>query len=54
MHRRTLSGMKTDPFVSLLDEHGTGAWCLTVDADEVLVYPRCEKARLPALTASGE
>jgi predicted Zn-dependent protease len=35
----------------LLDEHGTGAWCLTVDADEVLVYPRCETARLPVLTA---
>lgn len=35
----------------LLDEHGTGAWCLTVDADEVLVYPHCERVDLPGLTA---
>ena len=35
----------------LLDEHGCGAWCLTVDADEVLVYPGVERARLPELAA---
>ena len=35
----------------LLDAHGVGAWCLTIDADEVLVYPRCETAPLPVLTA---
>lgn len=34
----------------LLDEHGTGAWCLTVDADEALVYPLCESMGLPGLT----
>ena len=35
----------------LLDAHGVGAWCLTIDADEVLVYPHCETAPLPVLTA---
>ena len=35
----------------LLDAHGIGAWCLTIDADEVLVYPHCETAPLPVLTA---
>ena len=35
----------------LLDEHGSGAWCLTVDADEALVYPHCERLPLPGLTA---
>ena len=34
----------------LLDEHGNGAWCLTVDADEVLVYPEVETTPLQALT----
>ena len=38
----------------LLDAHGTGAWCLTVDADEVLVYPHCETVSLPVLTAHLE
>ena len=32
----------------LLDEHGSGAWCLTIDADEVLVYPHCETHRCRA------
>ena len=36
---------------ALLDRHGCGAWCLTVDADEALVYPHSEKVRLPELTA---
>lgn len=35
----------------LLDAHGCGAWCLTIDADEVLVYPRCERSPLPILAA---
>lgn len=35
----------------LLDEHGTGAWCLTIDADEVLVYPHAETLPLKGLTA---
>jgi tetratricopeptide (TPR) repeat protein len=33
----------------LLDAHGSGAWCLTIDADEVLVYPHAEAAALPVL-----
>lgn len=35
----------------LLDEHGCGAWCLTIDADEVLVYPGSEAVPLPKLVA---
>lgn len=34
----------------LLLRHGTGHWCLTVDADELLVYPHWETRPLPALT----
>ena len=33
----------------LLDAHGSGAWCLTVDADEALVYPHVETAPLRTL-----
>jgi hypothetical protein len=33
----------------LLDQHGSGTWCLAIDADEVLVYPHCETAPLPVL-----
>jgi len=35
----------------LLWRYGQGHWCLTVDADELLVYPGCETRDLPALTA---
>lgn len=31
----------------LLDRYGTGYWTLTVDADELLVYPHCEHMKLP-------
>jgi hypothetical protein len=34
----------------LLLRHGSGHWCLTVDADELLVYPHWETRPLPALT----
>ncbi|KPQ06965.1 MAG: Glycosyl transferase family 2 [Rhodobacteraceae bacterium HLUCCA12] len=34
----------------LLIRHGHGHWCLTVDADELLVYPHHETRPLPALT----
>ncbi|WP_333831264.1 glycosyltransferase family 2 protein [Pararhodobacter sp.] len=34
----------------LLIRHGHGRWCLTVDADELLVYPHHETRPLPALT----
>ena len=33
----------------LLWRHGSGHWCLTVDADELLVYPDCVTQHLPAL-----
>jgi hypothetical protein len=35
----------------LLMRHGSGHWCVTVDADELLVYPEHETRPLPALTA---
>jgi len=34
----------------LLSRYGTGHWTLTVDADELLVYPLCEKIDLHQLT----
>ncbi|WP_386176203.1 glycosyltransferase family 2 protein [Sulfitobacter sp. R86518] len=34
----------------LLWRHGHGRWCLTVDADELLVYDQMETRKLPALT----
>ncbi|MDP5306580.1 glycosyltransferase family 2 protein [Paracoccus spongiarum] len=36
---------------ALLIRHGHGHWCVTVDADELLVYPGCARHDLPALTA---
>jgi Glycosyl transferase family 2 len=35
----------------LLLRHGHGHWCLTVDADEVLIYPYWQTRPLPALTS---
>ena len=35
----------------LLRRHGHGHWCLTVDADELLVYAHHDSRPLPALTA---
>lgn len=32
---------------ALLNRHGEGRWCLTIDADEYFVYPHCENKRLP-------
>jgi Glycosyl transferase family 2 len=34
----------------LMLRHGHGHWCLTVDADEILVYPHWQTRPLPALT----
>lgn len=34
----------------LMRRHGAGHWCLTLDADELLVYPYHETRPLPALT----
>ncbi len=33
----------------LLDRHGRGKWCVTVDPDEFLVYPHCPQRGLRAL-----
>ncbi|MBD3786662.1 MAG: glycosyltransferase family 2 protein [Sphingomonadales bacterium] len=35
----------------LLMRHGRGHWCLTVDADELLIYPDWQTRPLPELTA---
>ncbi len=35
----------------LLDMYGTGHWCVVADADELLVYPRCEQVNLRQLCA---
>lgn len=35
----------------LLMRHGSGHWCLTLDADELLIYPHWQTRPLPALTA---
>ena len=35
----------------LLLRYGHGHWCLTLDADEILVYPHWQTRPLPALTA---
>jgi glycosyltransferase involved in cell wall biosynthesis len=34
----------------LMLRHGSGHWCLTVDADELLIYPDWETRALPKLT----
>lgn len=34
----------------LLIRHGHGHWCLTLDADELFVYPHCDSRDLAALT----
>lgn len=36
---------------ALLFRHGIGHWCLTVDLDELLVYPGCQTRDLAELTA---
>lgn len=35
----------------LLSRYGRGHWCLTLDADELFVYPHCDDRDLSALTA---
>ncbi len=39
-----------DWLTGLMRRHGAGHWCLTLDADELLVYPHCETRPLRALT----
>ena len=48
-YRQARFGM--DWAMSLLMRHGHGHWCLTVDADELLVYPHHDTRDLKALTA---
>lgn len=38
----------------LLQHYGNGHWCLVADADELLVYPDCEKMQLPDFCAKLE
>ena len=45
-----LSRFGVDWLTWLMIRHGHGHWCLTVDADELLVYPWWETRPLPALT----
>lgn len=52
---RTGAGYKASRFgmdwlTWLLMRHGHGHWCLTLDADETLVYPHCDARPLHALT----
>lgn len=35
----------------LLTRYGAGRWCLTLDADELFVFPHCDRLPLSALTA---
>lgn len=45
-----LSRFGLDWLTWLMIRHGHGHWCLTVDADELLVYPHHDTRPLPALT----
>jgi glycosyltransferase involved in cell wall biosynthesis len=45
-----LSRFGVDWLTWLQIQHAHGHWCLTVDADEILVYPYCDTRPLPALT----
>lgn len=47
-YKRARFGM--DWVNGLLCRHGAGHWCLTVDLDELLIYPYWESRPLPALT----
>lgn len=45
-----LSRFGMDWLTWLLIKYGHGHWCLTVDADEILVYPQCDTKPLSDLT----
>ena len=49
--RYSESGYGVQWINSLLDAYAVDHWALTVDADELLVYPGCEKLSLQDLTA---
>ena len=38
---------KMDWMDEVRDKYGLNHWCLTADADELLVYPNCEQLALP-------
>jgi hypothetical protein len=44
------AGGGTDWLNAMLAEFGVGAWCVTVDVDELLCYPGSEQASLPMFT----
>jgi len=49
-HSYKLSRFGVDWLTWLQIRYGHGHWCLTVDADEILVYPYCDERPLVALT----
>jgi len=49
-HSYKLSRFGMDWLTWLQIKYGHGHWCLTVDADEILVYPHCDTRPLPQLT----
>ncbi len=49
-HSYKLSRFGVDWLTWLQIRHGNGHWCLTVDADEILIYPHHDTRPLPALT----
>jgi len=50
-NRYSEAEMGTNWLNALLSEFGVGSWCVTVDIDELLVYPGSENVPLPTLTA---
>ena len=50
-HSYRLSRFGLDWLTWLMIRHGHGHWCLTVDADELLIYPHWQSRPLPALAA---
>lgn len=51
-HSYKLSRFGMDWLTCLLFAHGQGHWCVTVDADELLVYPHHDSCGLPMLGAA--
>lgn len=50
-HSYKRSRFGVDWLTWLMIRHGHGHWCLTLDADELLVHPHCESRSLHDLTA---
>ena len=49
-HSYRLSRFGMDWLAWIMIKHGHGHWCLTLDADEILIYPNWTTRPLPALT----